>query len=72
MFGSFIFSGISTDNDSISVLLVAYSRTSFMTLPKWLVDDSETKTIMVVQDKQSLMEPSSRFQITNSNYIRLV
>ena len=46
-----IFSGISTDNDSISVLLVAYSKTSFMTLAKWLLDDSETNTFMVIQDK---------------------
>ena len=33
-----------------------------MTLPKWFFKDSETKTIMVIQDKQSLMEASSRFQ----------
>ena len=30
-----------------------------MTLPRWFLDDSETKTIAVMQDKESLIEPNS-------------
>ena len=30
-----------------------------MTLSRWFLDDSETKTIAVMQDKESLIEPNS-------------